>query len=99
MISVKQRLTGKLNTIILFAYQPKRVKQMPKNDPLTQTDILALDYDGKIKLLEMIAQEVLGYQVEFAEISGRHAEIKANLAILKLVTGSLQSAIKAERAM
>jgi len=68
-----------------------------KEKPLSQTDILLLDYDEKIKLLERIAQEVLSYQVEYAEISGRYAEIKANITILKQVTGALQSALKAER--
>lgn len=64
---------------------------------LPQTDILALDYDGKVKALQAIAQEILEMQVEFAQISGKYAEIRANLQVLKEVKSALQSAIRAER--
>ena len=63
---------------------------------LNDTDLLALDYDGKIKLLERIAAEILATKVEFAKISGRYAELRAELQVLKEVKSALQSAIKAE---
>jgi hypothetical protein len=63
---------------------------------LSDTDILALDYDGKVKLLERVAQRILDIQVEYAKIAGRHAELKAEIEVLKQVKSALQSAIRAE---
>ena len=63
---------------------------------LAQTDLLSLDYDGKVRMLERVAQEILSYQIEFAKVSGRYAEIKANIEVLKQVKSALQSAIRAE---
>ena len=63
---------------------------------LSQTDILSLDYGGKVSLLEKVGQEMLNYQVEYAQISGKCAEIKANLEVLKQVKSVLQSSIRAE---
>ena len=63
---------------------------------LNDVDLLALDYDGKIKLLERVAQEILSKRVEFAKISGRYAELRAELTVLKEVKSALQSAIRAE---
>lgn len=63
---------------------------------LNSTDILALDYDQKIKMLEQIAQEILNNRMEFAKISGRFAELRANIQVLKEVKSALQSALKAE---
>jgi len=63
---------------------------------LNDVDMLALDYDGKIKLLERVAQEILSKRVEFAKISGRYAELRAELTVLKEVKSALQSAIRAE---
>jgi len=65
---------------------------------LSKTDILALDYGGKVKLLERVGQEILNNQIEFAKVSGRFAEIKANLEVLKQVKSVLQSSLKAEAA-
>lgn len=66
---------------------------------LENFDIVGLDLDTKIKLLEKIASDLLGIQVEFAEIAGRFAELKANIAVLKEVKSALQSAIRAERSL
>ena len=63
---------------------------------LEKADILALDYDQKIKLLEKVAQEMLNKRIEFARISGRHAELRADIQVLLQVKSALQSAIKAE---
>jgi len=63
---------------------------------LAAADILSLDYDAKIKMLEQIAQEILNSRMEFAKISGRFAELRANIQVLKEVKSALQSAIKAE---
>ena len=63
---------------------------------LDDIDILALDYDGKVKTLQAIAGEILHLKIEFAKISGRYAEMRAELQVLKEVKSALQSAIRAE---
>jgi len=63
---------------------------------LTDTDLLALDYDSKVKLLEQVTRQLMDLRLEFASISGRHAELRANLTVLKEIKSALQSAIKAE---
>jgi len=63
---------------------------------LTDTDLLALDYDAKVKMLERITQELLNIRLEFAQISGKYSELRANIQVLKEVKSALQSAIKAE---
>ena len=63
---------------------------------LEKADILSLDYDAKIKMLEQVAQEILNSRMEFAKISGRFAELRANIQVLKEVKSALQSALKAE---
>ena len=65
-------------------------------DSLSGTDLLALDYDGKVKMLEQVTRELLALRLEFATISGRHAEMRANLQVLREVKSALQTAIKAE---
>ena len=59
-------------------------------------DILALDYDSKVKMLENIVRELLELRVEFATISGKYAELRANITVLSQVKSALQSAIRAE---
>ena len=59
-------------------------------------DLVALDYDAKVKLLEAVTQELLNLRLEFAGVSGRYAELRANLQVLREVKSALQSAIKAE---
>jgi hypothetical protein len=59
-------------------------------------DLLALDYDAKVKALQMIAGEILSLKLEYAKVSGRHAELRAQLQVLKEVKSALQSAIRAE---
>ncbi len=63
---------------------------------LSKTDILSLDYGGKVQLLERVGQEILNYQIEFAQVSGRFSEIRANLEVLKQLKSVLQSSLKAE---
>lgn len=63
---------------------------------LTDVDLLALDYDAKVKLLESVVQELLDLRLEFASVSGRNAELRANVTVLKEVKSALQSAIRAE---
>ena len=63
---------------------------------LGAVELLALDYDAKVKLLQQIAGEILALKVEFAQVSGRYAELRANLQVLKEVKSALQSAIRAE---
>ena len=64
---------------------------------LTDIDLLQLDYDGKVKLLERVVQELLDVRLEFARISGVYAETRANIQVLKEVKSALQSAIRAEQ--
>ena len=63
---------------------------------LSKEDILSLDFDGKVKLLGKVAQQILDYQIEFSHVAGRYAEIKANIEVMKQVKSALQSAIRAE---
>jgi len=65
-------------------------------DTLTDVDLVALDYDAKVKMLERIVSELLGLRLEFASVSGRYAELRANITVLKEVKSALQSAIRAE---
>lgn len=67
-------------------------------DSTRPVDIVGLDYDTKVKMLESVTQQMLDLQVEFAQISGRHAELRANVQVLKEVKSALQSAIRAEMA-
>jgi hypothetical protein len=60
-------------------------------------DLLALDYDTKVKMLEKIVDELLSLRMEFAKVSGKYAELRANITVLKEVKSALQSAIRAER--
>ena len=63
---------------------------------LGDVDLLALDYDGKVKTLQAIANEILRLKIEFAPIAGRYAELRAELQVLKEVKSALQSTIRAE---
>lgn len=63
---------------------------------MENADLLTLDYDGKVKLLEGIVQELMDLRLEFAQVSGRYNELKANVAVLSQVKSALQSAIRAE---
>lgn len=65
-------------------------------DRLSQAELLALDYAGKVELLERVIQELLDLRLEFARISGKAAELRANIEVLKQVKSALQSAIRAE---
>ena len=64
---------------------------------LSKTDILSLDYGGKVAMLEKVGQEILNTQIEFSQVAGKYAELKANLEVLKQVKSVLQSSIKAEK--
>ena len=63
---------------------------------LAKADILALDYDGKVRLLEAVTQEMLDIRLEYARVAGRAAELNANIHVLREVKSALQTAIKAE---
>ena len=71
------------------------VKQ-PNQLDLDQVDLIALDYDGKVKMLQAICQQLLDVRLEFAQVSGRYAELRATITVLKEVKSALQSAIRAE---
>ena len=63
----------------------------------SKNTIAGLSYDKKVKMLERICEELLDLKVEYAEIAGKNATIRANLEVLKQVKSALQSAIKAEQ--
>ena len=63
---------------------------------LTPAEVVAMDYGQKQDLLMLIAGRVLELKTEFVSISGRYAEIKAELDALKHVSSVVQSALKAE---
>jgi len=63
---------------------------------LTSLDIVAMDYAQKVKALDTIAQEILNYQVRFADVAAEYTKLKATIDILKSVKSSLQSSIRAE---
>lgn len=63
---------------------------------MKDVDILAMDYDAKVRMLEQIVKELLDLRIEFATVSGRYAELKANITVLAQVKSALQSAIRAE---
>ena len=65
----------------------------------SKNTIVGLSYDEKIKMLEKICGELLDLKVEYAEIAGKNATIKANLEVLKQVKSALQSSLRAEREM
>lgn len=62
---------------------------------LSQTDLLSLDYGQKQDTLLAIGQRMLDLKTEFVTISGRYAEIKAELDMLKHVKQVIQSDLKA----
>jgi hypothetical protein len=66
-------------------------------DDLNDVDLLAIDYDAKVRLLERVAQELLNLRLEYAKVSGRNAELRANVQVLREVKSALQSAIRAEQ--
>lgn len=65
-------------------------------DTLSDVDLISLDYGAKVALLERIAQMMIDLRLEVAQVSGRYAELRANLEVLKQVKSALQSAIRAE---
>ena len=62
----------------------------------SKNDLLALDYDAKLKMLEQVTGELLDLRFEFAKVAGRHAELRAHITVLREVKSALQSALKAE---
>jgi len=62
-----------------------------------KSEIAGLSYGDKVLLLEKICGELLDLKVEYAEVAGKNATIRANLEVLKQVKSALQSAIKAEQ--
>ena len=64
---------------------------------LTPSEVVALDYGQKQDLLLIIGGRVLELKSEFVQVSGRYAEIKAELDALKHASSVVQSALKAEQ--
>lgn len=76
--------------------QPSASNSTHLQQSLDQADLLALDYAGKVDLLDRVTQELLSKRLEYARISGRHAELRAEIEVLKQVKSALQSSIRAE---
>ena len=64
-----------------------------------KSEIAGLSYGDKILMLERVCEEILDLKVEYANIAGKNAQIKANLEVLKQVKSALQSAIRAEQSL
>jgi hypothetical protein len=60
-----------------------------------QTDLVALDYGAKQDMLLLIAQRMLDIKTELITVSGRYAEIKAEIDMLKHAGQFIQSELKA----
>ncbi len=87
-----------------YPYQPdetkkKELMENKKYLNLSIEEVVAMDYGQKQNLLLMIGGRVLELKSEFVKVSGRYAEIKAELDALKHVSSVVQSALKAEQAM
>lgn len=67
------------------------------NNPLdlSSTDLLELDYGQKQDVLLMIAQRMLDIKTELVTVSGKYAEIKAEIDMLKHAGQLIQSELKA----
>ena len=63
---------------------------------INNVSIIDMDYHGKLTMLEKVAEEILKMKMEYAQISGRYAELRAQLQVLKEVKSALQSALRAE---
>ena len=64
-----------------------------------KSEIAGLSYGDKILMLERVCEEILDLKVEYANIAGKNAQIKANMEVLKQVKSALQSAIRAEQSL
>jgi len=62
---------------------------------LSQQELVDLDYGQKQDMLLIIAQKELELKAEFINVSGRYAEIKAELSALKHISQLIQSELKA----
>ncbi len=60
-------------------------------------DLASLDYEGKTRALEQIAQQLSELRIEYATVSGKAAELRAQIVVLNSVRSALQSALRAER--
>ena len=65
---------------------------------LSPQEVVALDYGQKQDLLLLIGGRVLQLKNEFVHVSGRYAEIRAELDALKHVSSIVQSELKATQA-
>lgn len=65
---------------------------------LSTVDLIAMDYGEKVRVLDALTTELLQKRSEFAAITGRYMELKANIDLLKNIKSALQSSIRAERA-
>jgi len=72
------------------------VTEKTEFDDLTPEEWLALDYDRKLKLLDLVTGRIFSLRLKMAPLSGQLAELKAEFTVLKETKSALQSSIKAE---
>jgi len=71
---------------------------MTELNGLTTHELISLDYGQKQDMLLIIGQKMLDLKTEYVKVSGRYAEIKAELDLLKHTKQVIQSDLKATQA-
>lgn len=66
---------------------------------LSPNELVALDYGKKQDLLLLIAGRLLELKTENIKVSGRYAEIKAEMDVLKHTASMIQSELKSTQVM
>ena len=63
---------------------------------MSKAEMIALDYDGKAKLLQAIGFELLDRRTDNAKIEALRAYIKADIYILTQLKSAVQTSMKVE---
>lgn len=56
--------------------------------------VVGMNYYEKQELLDAVTQEMLQMRVEYAQVTGRYQQLKAEIQILREVKLALQSSLK-----
>jgi hypothetical protein len=65
-------------------------------DALSPEELLALEYEAKVKLLQYVAAELLVLRISYAKAAAEYADLSGQLRVLTEVKGALQLALEAE---
>ena len=65
---------------------------------MSKADMIALDYDGKAKLLQAIAAELLDRKADNAKVEALRAYLRADIYILTQMKSAVQTSMKVEYA-